>query len=1013
VRPLRLELRGFTAFRNETVVDFSERHLFAITGPTGAGKSSLLDAMTWALYGRVPRVGREATQLRSHGAPTMAVQFDFRVGPQAYRVTRRVGKTMAVRLEREEAPGNFRPIADKATEVGTEIERILGLDYDTFTKTVLLPQGAFDAFLRGEPRERRAILTNLLGLGVYQAMRERAGAQAAGAGSASRALLQQAEHLADTTPEAIAAAEAERDALIARRETVRQQRERLGALTTLERKASERAHDAAAATSTAVTARQAETQAREALAEAEAALAAATTHLDTLAAERPTLGYDRAAHEALRQQAEQLVQRQRAREELAAAEAASVQAHEVLTTASATTTAAEAAAKRQRTQLSKTAKAHEAARTSLADAVGVATRTVALLTEARTRLDASRAEAERQAAEAEERVRLIDALAKQANDAAAEIAAADEAVQRTTAQAAIAEAERVRAEAAAEAASTALDAARAARDRANREHAAADLRRGLRVGDICPVCGEPIAALAEHTAPDLDAAEAAVQAAEAVLRDAQAAQQQRAAAAATEHARVEAARATFDAAQRRRDAVARACADAGVAPDALDALDAERGRAASAVTIARASIAETTQRAGESAERARTLELLLATVPAEVATAAAESLATPDAAEADIEPLLRGALDAYRDASSTTQAAEAAQRAAEEVVRTAATEHAHAAERATAAIAVVEAAQARLAALPAPQHEDGEALLAALAAAEAAAARDAAIEEETRSAGQQQAAAASRLDDRGAAVVAATAEAQRAGALAEAAGAAAEAAAATYADQWRVLHDVTSAPDAELIARWDVRVREDEVRVATDLAGVEARLQQARTDAARAVQLHEEVAGYERRGALAQALELDLRSDRFIAFVQREAMQVLASEAADRMEHLSRGRYRMRTDGDEFVVIDRLNGDEQRSVKTLSGGETFLASLALALALAERLPQLSGHGAALSLESLFLDEGFGTLDADALDVAIEALELLASERRMIGVISHVPLIAERLPDRIEVVRTGSGSTVRG
>ena len=78
---------------------------------------------------------------------------------------------------------------------------------------------------------------------------------------------------------------------------------------------------------------------------------------------------------------------------------------------------------------------------------------------------------------------------------------------------------------------------------------------------------------------------------------------------------------------------------------------------------------------------------------------------------------------------------------------------------------------------------------------------------------------------------------------------------------------------------------------------VAARLEQARTDAQRAIQIQEEIAGYERRGALAQALELDLRSDRFIAFVQREAMQVLASEAADRMEHLSRGRYRMRADG--------------------------------------------------------------------------------------------------------------------
>ena len=69
-------------------------------------------------------------------------------------------------------------------------------------------------------------------------------------------------------------------------------------------------------------------------------------------------------------------------------------------------------------------------------------------------------------------------------------------------------------------------------------------------------------------------------------------------------------------------------------------------------------------------------------------------------------------------------------------------------------------------------------------------------------------------------------------------------------------------------------------------------------------------------------------------------------------------------------------------------------------------------GGAISLESLFLDEGFGTLDADALDVAIEALELLASGDRMIGIISHVPLIAERLPDRIEVAKAAGRSVVR-
>jgi len=112
-----------------------------------------------------------------------------------------------------------------------------------------------------------------------------------------------------------------------------------------------------------------------------------------------------------------------------------------------------------------------------------------------------------------------------------------------------------------------------------------------------------------------------------------------------------------------------------------------------------------------------------------------------------------------------------------------------------------------------------------------------------------------------------------------------------------------------------------------------------------------------------------------------------------------------------IVIVDQFNGDEQRSVRTLSGGETFLASLALALALSERLPELAGTGAAVSLESLFLDEGFGALDSESLDLAVQGLETLAGGQRMIGVISHVPELAERLPDRIEVVPGVHGSAV--
>jgi exonuclease SbcC len=94
----------------------------------------------------------------------------------------------------------------------------------------------------------------------------------------------------------------------------------------------------------------------------------------------------------------------------------------------------------------------------------------------------------------------------------------------------------------------------------------------------------------------------------------------------------------------------------------------------------------------------------------------------------------------------------------------------------------------------------------------------------------------------------------------------------------------------------------------------------------------------------------------------------------------------------------------------LSGGETFLASLALALALADRIATLAARGAA-RLESIFLDEGFGTLDPDTLDVVASAIEELGASGRLVGVASHAAELAERMPVRFEVHRSGNASTV--
>ena len=135
----------------------------------------------------------------------------------------------------------------------------------------------------------------------------------------------------------------------------------------------------------------------------------------------------------------------------------------------------------------------------------------------------------------------------------------------------------------------------------------------------------------------------------------------------------------------------------------------------------------------------------------------------------------------------------------------------------------------------------------------------------------------------------------------------------------------------------------------------------------------------------------------FEAWLLDEALDALLVGASAWLEQLSSGRYAMTVDDkNQFAVIDHANADERRLARTLSGGETFLASLALALALAERVTELSASGAT-SLDAIFLDEGFGTLDPATLDVVATAIEELGATGRMVGVISHVRELAERVP----------------
>ena len=147
------------------------------------------------------------------------------------------------------------------------------------------------------------------------------------------------------------------------------------------------------------------------------------------------------------------------------------------------------------------------------------------------------------------------------------------------------------------------------------------------------------------------------------------------------------------------------------------------------------------------------------------------------------------------------------------------------------------------------------------------------------------------------------------------------------------------------------------------------------------------------------ALQTVLRGNSFVQFVAREQMALVVRQASERLLTLTQGRYALKlTEEGNFLMQDDHNGGITRPVTSLSGGETFLTSLSLALALSAHI-QLRGEH---PLEFFFLDEGFGTLDPDLLDVVITSLEKLQLDNLVVGLISHVPELRQRMHRRLIV-----------
>jgi DNA repair protein SbcC/Rad50 len=980
MRPLQIDVQGFTAFRDRQEVDLSEFGLFVITGPTGSGKTSLLDAMIFALYGRVPRAGRHGMKdLISQGIAEARVKLEFSVDDQRYRVSRRLSHSQAQSATLEHFEDDqWRSAVDGSgiRVVDARVVELLKLHYEAFTRAVVLPQGEFHQFLRGDRDERRKILTGLLGLDHYEEMGRRARARAKDRETAIEATDQiLAEQYADVSEAAKKqleedAAQAERRATelgeaLKQAEGLEAQR---GTLTSTVDKLGERSEQIEEITS--------------------------------------KLGDERAGYEeAQRWQAQLAKDHSEAEEVLKKRDndartaekrlAGAIKKYGTLEKLTRQENAVETAAEAERERTEQEARLDTLGR-ELGDAEDAAvtakseeTRTAEAVSQAEKREATSRDEVEGGKGE-------IGHLTARLGDAENAFKEHREAVTNADKAAkSLATAER-KAEPAAKKLANAEESLAELRHR----HEVAVVAAGLEPGDPCPVCQRP---LDQH--PDVDpTAEAALKEADARLQVAREAYQTAENALATAQERDRTAKQQLTKAERR---LAQALGDAGD-------VDALRQEATSAAC-----------RAEEAAKR-------LAAASATLSEARkAHQKATATAAEA------KGAVKACKDGARLVK--DAMTRA--ERRRDSATKLliAHfgkdvpddAGQRLKAERLVVEEAQSALADA---QQQTGEArdhrdsLAKGLAESQqqlsAVDERIAGLRAHCEAVGAQLAAELGSLDgkltapvleaqprtrdehvdqlhnwcDGGAAIIVkAVRAAEKAGEKLE-----------RQLDRLVAEHKVAAASGRDGAA-----VLRETTEAALEARGkLREQAQQMAKRLGQRKELEERTAAQREEVEVLSALSAELRANRFVGFILQETLDLLALRASDELMRISDERYGLVSEEGDFAVVDHINADERRSVNTLSGGETFLASLALALALSQHVGDLATEGMGAKLKAVFIDEGFGTLDPETLEDVIDALERLQEGELMVGVITHVPALAERIKVGVQIEKDQGKSTVR-
>jgi exonuclease SbcC len=1008
MRPHRLRVTAFGAFGGTVEVCFDDlagAGLFLLHGETGAGKTTLLDAIGFALYGRVPGERGKARRLRSdHAAPgtPTEVQLEATVGSRRMRITRKPEQqrpkrrgggttTEQAKILLEEADGaTWRAVSTRAGEADDEIKDLMGMSAEQFYQVVLLPQGQFAQFLHADANDRQRLLQKLFGTDRFRAVedwlaeRRRVTTRAVEeARQAVKELAARVAQVADAAPPdedpdsdalpdpgwARRLAEVAASAAAASQAQVRACRAELDQAQDRQRDAERRA-DRQRRRADALRTRDQLLEAAPGLEELRDELGAARRGAEVAAALDEA---DRTATVL----ADTYQAERRARAVVAQIPAAQIPAAQIpaaqIPAAGSEAAAAELRAaaqehvtrsgrleelrstERQAAAEDQTAVSARAGAATLAGQIATAEQEAAARHERRPELTRRRD----QAREAAERLPGVQAEADRHRRAADDMAALVQA--RADAR------RQEEAYFAAKMAYLELFEEASRLRRARIDGMRAELAATLVDGAPCPVCGS------------LDHPELCELQGERVTREQEEA----------------------------------ADAEAAVASDRAETIGARLGAADERVADlgSRLDAAGFTVAADPAAQKAEARRLRATW---QELRAEAERLA------AIREPDLQGALDALdRDIAGAQ-------------VRLVELTDQHAAELRRAAEADQRAARHR------------ESLTAQL---DGAADLDAALARE-----REAAAALSAAADAADAAIRAQADASRAADLAAKAATEAgfedpEAARqARRAAEWRTQadrdirdHEAATRAVAELLADPDLDVPLDPP---ADVDGVAAAMQEARQAHDDALAAHdraqhkaEQLADLAPRLTVRLAALLPLADQAaearrladlaagqgantlhmtLSAFVLAARLEEVAAAASQRLLAMTSGRYSLiHTDarrgagrsGLGLLACDAWTGVD-RDTCTLSGGETFLASLALALGLADVVTAEAGG---TRIEALFVDEGFGSLDEETLDEVMTVLDGLREGGRMVGIVSHVAELKQRIPAQIRVHKGHSGS----